>query len=76
MTAGNPLSNRLIKELQGTRRRLSEVCEDLGIDYDELLESGDIGIEQCTHCNMWSTRLVPDLDDNPICKFCVDLVGL
>lgn len=47
MNVGNPLSKKLIKELQGTRRRLSEVCEDLGIDYDELVESGDLGIDQC-----------------------------
>lgn len=76
MTAGNPLNKKLVKELQGTRRKLSEVCEDLGIDYEELVEAGDIGIEQCSHCNVWSTRLVPDLDDNPICKYCVDLIGM
>ena len=76
MTVGNPLSKRLIRELEGTRARLSEVCEDLGIDYDDLKESGDIGIEQCSHCNTWSTKLVPDLDGNPICRFCVDLVGM
>ncbi len=76
MTVGNPLSKKLIRELNGTRKRLSEVCEDLGIDYEELLESGDLGIAQCTHCSTWSTKLIPDLDDNPICRFCVDLVGM
>ena len=76
MTAGNPLNKKLVKELKGTRRRLSEVCEDLGIDYEELVEAGDFGISQCTHCNTWSTSLVQDLDDNPICKYCVDLIGM
>lgn len=76
MTAGNPLNKRLIKELQGTRKLLSEVCEDLGLDYEELTESGDLGIEQCSHCNRWDSRLVDDLDGNPICKFCVDLIGM
>lgn len=76
MTVGNPLSKKLIKELNGTRRRLSEVCEDLGIDYEELLESGDIGIAQCSHCNTWYTKLIPDLDENPICRFCVNLIGM
>ena len=76
MIAGNPLNKKLIKELSNTRRPLYEVCEDLGIDYDELLESGDIGIEQCTHCGVWSTRTVPDLDENPICPVCVDIAGM
>ena len=76
MIAGNPLNKKLVKELQGTKRKLSEVCEDLGIDYEELLEAGEFGIEQCTHCNTWSTRLVRDLDDNLICRYCVELVGL
>lgn len=76
MTAGNPLQKKLIRELNGTRRSLREVCEDLGLDYEDIVDSEDLGIEQCTHCNMWSTRLVPDLDDNPICRFCVDLIGM
>lgn len=71
----NNLSKKLIYELKGTRKRLSEVCEDLGIDYEELLE-GDLPINQCTHCNTWSLKLVPDLDDNLICRFCVELVGM
>jgi hypothetical protein len=76
MFVGNPLNKRLVTELKGTRRKLSEVCEDLGIDYDELVDSGELGIEQCSHCNTWSTKLIPDLDGNPICRFCEDLIGL
>jgi hypothetical protein len=76
MVTGTPLSKKLIKELNGTRRRLSEVCEDLGIDYEELMDSEDIGISQCSHCNTWSLKLIPDLDGNPICRFCVDLIGM
>ena len=72
----NPLQTKLVKELNNTRRNLREVCEDLGIDYEELTETGDIGCDMCTHCGLWSTRLVPDLDDNPICRFCVDLIGM
>lgn len=67
---------KLVAELKGTKRNLREVCEDLGIDYEELVESGDIGIDQCSHCNTWSTRLVDDLDGNPICRYCEDLIGL
>ncbi len=74
MTVG--LNNKLIKALKGTRKRLFEVCEDLGIDYEDILESGDLGITQCTHCNTWSTRTVQDLDDNPICNYCLDISGM
>lgn len=76
MIAGNPLNKKLVRELNGTRRRLSEVCEDLGIDYEELLESGQLGIDQCSHCNVWSTKTVQDLDDNPICPLCLNLTGM
>jgi hypothetical protein len=77
MSFGNPLQKKLIRELNGTRRSLREVCEDLGIDYDELTDGEvDLGIEQCTHCNLWSTKLIPDLDFNPICSYCVDLIGM
>ena len=34
MTVG--LNNKLIKALKGTRKRLFEVCEDLGIDYEDI----------------------------------------
>ena len=74
MTVG--LNNKLIKALNGTHKRLFEVCEDLGIDYEDILESGDLGITQCTHCNIWSTKTVQDLDDNPICNYCLDISGM
>lgn len=70
------LHSKLVKELNNTRRSLVEVCEDLGIDSDELMESDSLGIQRCSHCGTWSLKLVPDLDGNPICRFCVDLVGM
>lgn len=74
MIAGNHLSRKLIKELNGTRKKLSEVCEDLGIEYSEIIE--DLSIQQCTHCNTWALKLIQDLDGNPICRFCRDLEGM
>jgi hypothetical protein len=71
----NNLSKKLVTELKGTQRNLSEVCEDLGIDYEELI-SGELPISRCNHCGTWSLKLVPDLDDNLICRFCVDLIGM
>ncbi len=66
---------RLSAELKGTRRSLTEICDEMGIDYDEV-EFDKLLVGQCSHCNTWSDRLIPDLDDNPICRFCVDLVGM
>ena len=70
------LNKRLVKELNGTRKKLSEVCEDLGIDYNELIEAGDLGVVQCTHCGIWTTKPIQDLDNNPICRICADVTCL
>lgn len=75
MTVGNSLSKRLVKALNGTYKKLRDVCEDLGIDYEELIEE-DLPIDQCSHCGKWDIKLVPDLDDNPICKVCVEHIGM
>jgi hypothetical protein len=75
MTAGNPLSKKLVKLLNGTHKNLRDVCEDLGIDYDDLTEE-ELPINRCTDCGVWSLNLVPDLDDNPICPVCVTMLGL
>jgi len=72
----NQLTNKLVKELLGTRKNLSDVCEDLGIDYNELAQNGGPGIPQCTHCGRWEFKLTPDLDNNPICKYCLDIEGM
>ena len=42
------------------------------IDVQELTKH----IDQCTHCGVWSTKLIPDLDENPICGYCAKLIGL
>lgn len=76
MIVGTPLNKKLVKMLSGTRTKLRDACEDLGIDYDELIEAGDIGIDTCSHCSIWSVKLIPDLDQNPICAYCLDLAGM
>jgi hypothetical protein len=72
----NQTYRRLAKALNGTRKTLSQVCRDLDIDMeavqDEQLQNT---IDQCSHCNIWSDRLVEDLDGMPICKLCERLVG-
>lgn len=68
---------RLAKHLHNTRKPLFQVCKELGIDMEDvddyLLQQT---IDQCSHCNIWSTKLVEDLDGNPICPLCVRIAGL
>ena len=76
MTDSSQQYRRLAKALNGTRKTLSQVCRDLGIDMDnvedELLQRA---IDQCSHCNVWSNKLIEDLDGMPICTLCERLVG-
>jgi hypothetical protein len=68
---------RLAKNLLNTRKPLFQACKELGIDMEDvddyLLQQT---IDQCSHCNIWSTKLVEDLDGNPICPLCVRVAGL
>ena len=68
---------KLKNQLNNTHKPLYQVCNELGIDMDTLdVETLTKHIDQCTHCGVWSTKLVPDLDQNPICGYCVRLIGL
>lgn len=65
----------LVEELYRTNRSIRTACENLGIEFEaDMLED----LEQCSHCNIWyhSFELLPDLDDNNICKFCESYYGL
>jgi hypothetical protein len=68
---------RLTRHLYKTRKYLHEACKELSIDFDRIdptiLEKQ---ISTCTHCSIWSTKLIPDLDENPICITCAKLIGL
>ena len=75
MTAGSLKLSELVKRLERTRVPLKKVCNELDLDYESILEM-DIGIEQCTHCSIWSKRLILDLDQNPICSVCTDIAGM
>lgn len=75
MYFNNPLVKRVVKALNNTHRSLRDVCEDLDLDYDDVAAT-ELPIDRCSHCGVWSTKLVPDLDDNPICPVCVVTVGL
>jgi len=77
MTDTNQIYQQLSKSLNKTRKSLNEACNELDINMEsvnfDLLQPI---IDQCSHCNIWSNTLIPDLDDNPICKVCVNLSGL
>lgn len=72
----NQTYRQLARALNGTRKTLSQVCYDLDIDIDivqdKLLQDT---IDQCSHCNIWSNKLLEDLDGMPICRLCERLVG-
>lgn len=64
----------LVSELYRTSKSVLAACKTLGISY----ESEDLeDLEQCSHCNIWwhSYELMPDLDDNNICRFCENTYG-
>lgn len=75
MIAGSLKLSELVKRLERSRVPLGKVCEELNLDYETLVNM-DLGIDQCTHCSIWSRKLILDLDSNPICSVCRDIAGL
>lgn len=71
-----PLFNKLTQYLLGTRKNLRDTLEDMGLDIEDV-EQSELAVNQCTSCSVWhySTRLREDLDGNPICSYCEDIVG-
>ena len=68
---------QLKTHLNKTYKPLYEVCKELDIDMSSLdIEQLTKHIDQCSHCGVWSTKLIPDLDLNPICTTCAKLIGL
>lgn len=77
MIAINQMYQQLVNNLHKTQKNLLQVCQELGLDISEVnLDKLTKQIDQCTHCGIWSKHLVPDLDSNPICSYCVKLIGL
>lgn len=66
---------RLSNYLDKTRKSLPDVCKELGIDW-EMVDESQLLVTQCTHCDVWTKRVILDLDKNPICYLCRDLVGM
>lgn len=66
--------DKIERALQKTRRSLYEVCRELNI---EVPDAEDLLVAQCTHCSTWNFKykLNEDLDGNPICRYCENLVG-
>lgn len=77
MTDTSLMYKRLTRHLDKTRIPLWQACKDLGIPYDTLdFDQFEQEITQCTHCDIWTTQPVKDLDENPICKVCLGISGL
>lgn len=76
MTDTNPIYRKLTKHLNKTRKSIVDVCRDLGIDLDDVEDYYlDKHIMQCSHCDIWGTDHIADLDENPICLVCERIVG-
>lgn len=73
MTRYTELENSLL----GTRRALSTACNDLDIDINDI-DPLNLMATQCSSCGIWhrSHNIIDDLDSNPICRYCEDLMGL
>jgi hypothetical protein len=76
MTDINNLYKRLTKRLTGTRKTLTEACQDAGIDIEDiddyLLEEY---CKECSHCGIWGSDHKTDRDYFPVCRICFGLVG-
>jgi hypothetical protein len=66
---------RLESQLYKTRKTLLQTCLDLDIAV-ESIDPELLLVQQCSHCSVWNYELIQDLDDNPICNYCRDLIGL
>lgn len=67
---------RLSKYLNRTRKTLWEACRELDIDTDYVDDNVlEQHIQECTHCGIWGTNHILDLDDFPICKVCETVAG-
>jgi hypothetical protein len=73
----NPQYKRLAKHLTKTRKPLWQACKELDIPIDDIDDTVLTSlIVNCTHCDIWGTNHVPDLDDNPICVTCLQITGM
>lgn len=67
---------RLTKHLIRTRKTLTQVCNELNIDIDDVEDEYlQAHIDQCSHCNVWATDLNDDDNGNLVCQLCFRLVG-
>ena len=71
MKLTNPVGRNVSLNADNDINPTACMCRN-GIAFSSALGDSD----NCSHCGIWSTRLVPDLDDNPICKTCVEHVGM
>lgn len=76
MTDTNPQYKRLVKQLVGTRKTLTQACRDADMDIEDVDDYylGQV-VQQCAHCDIWGTQHKPDSDLNPVCNLCLRLVG-
>ena len=67
--------DNLDKALYRTKRRISEVCKELGIDLNDV-STEDMLMVQCVNCSIWGnkfTEMIEYEDDSYLCELCDDL---
>lgn len=66
--------NKVEKTLYKTRKTVQEACDECGVDFEDAVVSE---LEECSSCSIWLKhyQLKPDLDNNPVCKECLDYYG-
>lgn len=62
--------SKLEDALNGTRRSIREVCDELDMEIPAYLD-----IESCSNCGIWGKNH-QEQDGLPICSFCYDLETL
>jgi NAD-dependent SIR2 family protein deacetylase len=67
---------RLAKSLNKTRKTLTQVCNELDIDIDDVDDYHlEAHTQECSHCGIWGSDHREDADQFPVCKLCFSLVG-
>lgn len=64
----------LYKRLVGTRDRLKDVYEELGIQPYLQADEEYLAALQCTQCSIWASRKQFVIEAGlPVCSFCQDM---
>lgn len=66
--------DNLDRALHKTKRRLSEVCQELELDVSDV-SIDDLLMAQCVNCSIWGNKFTEMVEDGDmyLCEFCNEL---